>query len=122
MAAENSDQSLLMREILEAIKTLQSNQTHLAANVDAITGRVNILAGIKEVQDAASSDKPSESSQVQDHITNSHALNNHVDNSELRIPESPTINPTDPSQESRKSAISISQSRKNSVTSRIILT
>lgn len=35
------------------MRQLQLNQTQLASNVDAISGRVNVLAGLKEVRDVA---------------------------------------------------------------------
>lgn len=45
----------LLKEVLEAIKALQLSQTQLSSTVDAISGRVNVLAGMKEVLDAAAS-------------------------------------------------------------------
>lgn len=41
----------MLREILTSLKSLQQENTHLAAAVDAINGRVNILAGVKQVKD-----------------------------------------------------------------------
>ncbi|KEQ76230.1 GTP cyclohydrolase-like protein II [Aureobasidium namibiae CBS 147.97] len=46
----NGDATLL-HEILASLKTIQQENTHLAAAVDAINGRVNILAGVKQVKD-----------------------------------------------------------------------
>jgi len=43
----------MMKEILDALKNLEMNQVQLASNVDAITGRMNVLAGMKEVRDVA---------------------------------------------------------------------
>jgi hypothetical protein len=65
MSASPPDQTALMQEILDSIKNLQVNQVQLASNVDAITGRVNVLAGMKEVRDVAAAEpttasKPSE--------------------------------------------------------------
>lgn len=48
-----TDQAAMMKDILEALKTLQMNQAQLASNVDAISGRVNVLAGMKEVREVA---------------------------------------------------------------------
>ncbi|THY76697.1 hypothetical protein D6C94_02844 [Aureobasidium pullulans] len=41
----------ILQEILASLKTIQQENTHLAAAVDAINGRVNILAGVKQVKD-----------------------------------------------------------------------
>jgi hypothetical protein len=53
MASAAHDQIALMKEVLEAVKKLEANQVQLASNVDAISGRVNVLAGMKEVRDVA---------------------------------------------------------------------
>ncbi|RAL60185.1 hypothetical protein DID88_000807 [Monilinia fructigena] len=45
--SSSPDQTALMQEILNSIKNLQLNQAQLASNVDAITGRVNVLAVMK---------------------------------------------------------------------------
>ncbi|PQE11939.1 GTP cyclohydrolase II protein [Rutstroemia sp. NJR-2017a BVV2] len=65
MSASPPDQTAMMQEILDSLKNLQVNQVQLASNVDAITGRVNVLAGMKEVRDVAAAEpttasKPSE--------------------------------------------------------------
>lgn len=86
MAAPAADQTALMKDVLEALKVLTANQTQLAANVDAINGRVNILAGIKEVEHAATA-----SNSRQD-VPSSVAA--HIDNKEdhdVGVPESPTV-------------------------------
>jgi hypothetical protein len=41
----------VLQEILASLKTIQQENTHLAAAVDAINGRVNILAGVKQIKD-----------------------------------------------------------------------
>jgi hypothetical protein len=41
----------ILQEILAGLKTIQQENNHLAAAVDAINGRVNILAGVKQVKD-----------------------------------------------------------------------
>lgn len=46
-----SGESAVLQEILASLKTIQQENTHLAAAVDAINGRVNILAGVKQVKD-----------------------------------------------------------------------
>jgi hypothetical protein len=122
MSSSNLDQIALMREILDALRVLQENQTRLASNVDAITGRVNILAGIKEVQDAASTDHQQNRGPIpatKSQIDESH---DHVDVTEPRIPESPSIVATDLTHDSKDTPVSASHLKKPSVTSRIILT
>jgi hypothetical protein len=46
-----SGDAAVLQEILASLKTIQQENTHLAAAVDAINGRVNILAGVKQVKD-----------------------------------------------------------------------
>lgn len=41
----------LLQEILTSLRSIQQENSHLAAAVDAINGRVNILAGVKQMQD-----------------------------------------------------------------------
>lgn len=111
-----------MKEVLDALRALQENQTRLASNVDAITGRVNILAGIKEIQDAASTAQQQHKAQspaAKPHTDESH---DPVDSSEAHIPESPSIVATDLAHDSKGTPVSTSHSKKPSVTSRIILT
>ena len=111
-----------MKEVLDALRVLQENQTRLASNVDAITGRVNILAGIKEVQDAASTNRQETTEHVmpaKSHIHDSHDL---VDVAESHIPESPSIVATDLSHDGKDTPVLTSHLKKTSVTSRIILT
>lgn len=48
--------STILQEILSGLKSLQQENSHLAAAVDTINGRVNMLAGVKQMQDAAHAD------------------------------------------------------------------
>lgn len=110
------DQATMMKDILEALKSLQMNQVQLASNVDAISGRVNVLAGMKEIREvalppAALSPPPKRAE------TNEEA--NHDEHS---VPQSPSIPATALDGEGSSSQVS-SHSRKTSTgTSRIILT
>lgn len=54
----NPDVSALLGEILSGLKTLQQDNAQLSSQVDAINGRVNMLAGIKQVQDTANAQAP----------------------------------------------------------------
>jgi hypothetical protein len=51
--AASTDMSGVLAEILASIQTLKQENFHLAAAVDAISGKVNILATVKEIQDEA---------------------------------------------------------------------
>ncbi|KFY64501.1 hypothetical protein V496_03229 [Pseudogymnoascus sp. VKM F-4515 (FW-2607)] len=116
MAEPTADQTALMKDVLEALKVLTANQTHLAANVDAINGRVNILAGIKEVEHAATAS--SSSQQVPPSTTA------HIDNKEdhdAGVPESPTVAAAEGDHANMPSTVSPS-SPNYAPTSRIILT
>ena len=53
------DTTELLAQLLQAVGTIQSDQKALAAAVDAINGRVNTLAGVKELKDAARPLSPS---------------------------------------------------------------
>jgi hypothetical protein len=116
MASSTPDQTALLKEVLEALKTLQINQVQLASNVDAITGRVNVLAGMKEVRDVAESDSNKVPKQIET-ISSVDELQHH---DETKIPESPSLPATQLGGEG-----TLSHARKPSVgtsSSRIILT
>lgn len=114
MASPEPDQRALMKDILDSLKALQVSQMQLASNVDAINGRVNILAGIKEVHEVAIAESK---------ITARHPLVTDVDESHdhTPAPDSPSIPAVDATS---GGGISVSgpHSRTPSVTSRIILT
>lgn len=111
----SSDQTEIMKEVLETLKTLQINQVQLASNVDAINGRVNVLAGLKEVREAGGSDS------VQDpkKFETAPIIDEPAAHDETKIPESPSLPVAQVEGE-----VSLSHARKSSVgsTSRIILT
>lgn len=111
-----------MKEILDTLRALQENQTRLASNVDAITGRVNILAGIKEVQDAASADRQENKGAITAAKSNIQESHHHIDVAESHIPESPSIVATDLSHDGKDAVVPALHSKKPSATSRIILT
>ena len=106
------DQAAMMKEILESLKALQMNQVQLASNVDAISGRVNVLAGMKEVREVASastSSQPPKKAEPSEDAENS-------------APESPSLPPTVLDGEGSPSQ-NVGHARKTSTgTSRIILT
>ena len=116
MASSSSDQTALLKEVLEALKSLHLNQVQLASNVDAITGRVNVLAGIQEVRDIAESD----SQKVTKRSETMSSVDEPQHHDETKIPESPSLTATQLGGEG-----AISHARKSSAgtsSSRIILT
>lgn len=118
MSSSSADQSALMKEVLEALKTLQVNQAQLSSAVDAISGRVNVLAGMKEVHDVAKSTPvPTTPNQVEPilGIEESHAQE------DAKIPESPSLPATQIVEETSPSDVSNAR-KPSSGTSRIILT
>lgn len=118
MSSPPPDQTALMQEILNSVKNLQLNQLQLASNVDAITGRVNVLAGMKEVRDVASTDsstilKPPETS-------SSSGESSYKDEAlkDTDVPKSPTISAAKPDE----TPIPSYPQKASTGTSRIILT
>jgi hypothetical protein len=109
-----TDQTATMKDILDALKTLQMNQVQLASTVDAISGRVNVLAGMKEVQEvalppAAVSAPPKK------------AESDEIHHDEHAVPESPSLPAT--VVEGSGQISTLGHARKTSTgTSRIILT
>jgi hypothetical protein len=117
MSSSSADQTALMKEVLEAVKTLQVNQAQLSSSVDAISGRVNVLAGMKQVRDVAKSPVDASPKKVEplSIIDESHLP------ADAKIPESPSLPATQIPEETSRS--DTSQARKGSAsTSRIILT
>lgn len=120
-AALPADQSELLTKILSAVESIQNNYSHLPAAVEAIQGQVNILAGIKQVNDAA--EKRNVPSNGATPIPTLRAVEN--DDSQtaqadtdssgpMRRPDADTYHPADSSLPARKPGTTI--------TSRIILT
>jgi hypothetical protein len=54
-----STSDVVLKEILEGLKSLRTENAQLAASVDKINGRVNMLAGIKQIKDEAASEAAS---------------------------------------------------------------
>jgi len=113
----SSDQTGLMKEILDSLKNLELSQVQLASNVDAISGRVNVLAGMKEVRDVASTATPTTP-------VKKTQFNSSIDESlahEDEVPESPSL-PASQLAGAVPTSSTLSPSRKTGATSRIILT
>jgi hypothetical protein len=114
MASSEPDQAALLKEVLESLNALRLNQIQLTSNVDAIAGRVNVLAGMKEVRDVATEDAEKSPSDVKTRNAESH--------DHAAIPESPPVIPTEVSMPDVGEASTASHAKKHSLTSRIILT
>jgi hypothetical protein len=113
MSSSTTDQTaLLLKEVLETLKGLQLSQTQLAAHVDAISGRVNILSGIKEVQDAA------DKAEGKINVLESLKPNTTEPHDHIAAPDAQT----DITKAGATDDVSVIHARKPSVTSRIILT
>ena len=63
MSDGSSSSDALLKEILEGLKSLRQEHSQLASSVDAINGRVNMLAEIKQIKDEAK-EKPSNGTTV----------------------------------------------------------
>lgn len=100
------------------MKSLQINQLQLASNVDAIAGRVNVLAGLKQVREVAEDSEDSPSIPVTKIEPNAPIHEGHAPHDHDVVPESPSLPATSFDGESGM----ISSARKPSITSRIILT
>ena len=124
MASSAPDQAAILKEVLDAVKTLQLNQVQLSSAVDAISGRVNVLAGMKEVRDVAIDSSPAPP------VKNPSPGPIQSDNShhEDAVPPSPSLpvgqfgSSPFGSSPGGSSPSPLSHVRKQSVTSKIILT
>ncbi len=124
--APSTPENETLKEVLETLKQLQINQIQLASTVDAISGRVNVLAGMKEVRDVAESSEillpsglPATEEKVEPTSQRSSVdLSRHVDDV---VPPSPSIPATHIDGEASPTS-QVSHVKKQSVTSRIILT
>lgn len=63
--SQSNGEPVMLQEILSALKSIQQENSQLAAAVDAINGRVNILAGVKQMQDGTVVDASAEKQPVE---------------------------------------------------------
>lgn len=111
------DQTVLLKQVLDTLKVLQVNQSQLVSSVDVINGRVNVLAGIKEVQTIAGIHTDGASSPPVEAV-DKHESHDHAD-----VPESPSVTAVDVERAGTpSSAIALSNKRSSNSTTRIILT
>ena len=114
MATSDSSNQVL-QEILASLRSLQQENAQLAATVDAISGRVNVLAGVKQAQEGANGTNGI-SSVIDDKPLPKPAAISETDLSGLSPGASPSLNgqqPTSPPP---------GADRRGSITSKIILT
>ena len=118
--ASSGDQTALMKEILATLHKLQMNQTQLASNVDAISGRVNVLAGMKEVRDISEAQGTNSGSISEGAAAKQMEIITNLDGSphldETKIPESPSLPAAQLAQ------VSHTRTPSSGTSSRIILT
>lgn len=55
MSTESTD-NVVLKEILEGLKAMRLENSQLASAIDKINGRVNVLAGVKQVKDEAATE------------------------------------------------------------------
>ncbi|KAI9700459.1 MAG: hypothetical protein M1836_002474 [Candelina mexicana] len=113
----------LAAEILGALKSLQQEHTLLAATLDGINGRVNLLAGIKQVQDGAREEEEDGVNGTTTAASGRATIQHHETTVDLAGPSalSPLIDPSKSSKNQREGSNSLTNHR-SSTTSRIILT
>lgn len=58
------DTAAMLKEILSSVRSLKQENAQLSASVDAINGRVNTLAGIKQITDGVAHDAALSSSKT----------------------------------------------------------
>lgn len=98
----SQDTASLLTQILSKLETIEKENKALASSVDLITGRVNALAGVKAVRDAAKTTPKTHSVAV----------------TETGTVTEPEAHPTSPTEEASKEA----HRPATPATSRIILT
>ncbi|KAL2036999.1 hypothetical protein N7G274_010284 [Stereocaulon virgatum] len=111
-ASPPTDQPELLQRILATVKSIQERYEHLPAALEAIQGQVNVLAGIKQVQDAVGERHPAPPQ------TTANMVNHQVSHSDQAATDRPSSSRTDDSESHH-----VTTPRKHSTTtSRIILT
>ena len=113
----SSDQLALLNQIHITLQSIQQDYRHLSAAVETITGRVNILAGVKQVQDIAQ-DRNRVSNGNVEHMPQG-KQGPETSKSRQHVPASPTLPASESVHEELPDPL---PARRSSTTSRIILT
>lgn len=111
-ASPPTDQSELLQRILAIVKSIQEGYEHLPAALEAIQGQVNVLAGIKQVQDAVGERHPAPPQ------TTANPVNHQVSHNDQGATDRPSSSRTDDSESNHMTT----PRKYSTTTSRIILT
>lgn len=104
--------SKVLEDILSSLKSLQQENATLAATVDAISGKVNVLAGVKQAQDGVNGSKDSPALKPRPKVYTPASSTDNLGSAALSTPNgSQSISPPPPE-----------GGRRGSITSKIILT
>ncbi len=117
-----TDQSELLNEVLSTLKAMKQDHQKLSATVETISGRVNILAGVKQVQELAESQTGTADCAVKIGKTTQPKQSLDDSKAPMAIPASPSLSVVDSNHESQHASSSLSTPRRSISTSRIILT
>ncbi len=109
-------------EIRNALKSIQQEHRSLAATIDGINGRVNLLAGIKQVQDSAREEKGAVNRSAAAAPENFALRHDETEVGPPRPSALPAFLDSNNEDKSQQEASSSTASRRTSTTSRIILT
>ncbi|KAF2404560.1 GTP cyclohydrolase-like protein II [Trichodelitschia bisporula] len=112
MATSSDNISGVLSEILEGLKVLQQENSHLASAIDEINGRVNILASVKQVHEVAENGESTGNTPTtpQKSVTNA-----------IESKQAESVKKVSDQYEAVPAAVDVSP-RRPSVTSKIILT
>lgn len=115
MEPSNSEQRVtgMLEEIISCVRSLQEEQTRLSIAISTMNGRVNTLAGIKSLQDAASTSNPAQSPRIKTLYEQSQDQDKAKSSESIPSLEKPQTGSSTPSE---------STPRHGSTTSKIILT
>jgi len=117
LSHDGEPQSLaLLGQIQKTLQTIQEDYKTLAAAVDTINGRVNVLSGVKQVHDAANQDNTNKDGGTEVLAVEAGGI---VHDASDRRPETPNVENT---HESHKEPASATSPPRSSAISRIILT
>lgn len=106
----------LLGQIQKTLQTIQADYKSLAAAVDTINGRVNVLSGVKQVHDAANHDHINKDGGSKVLVVEA---NGPLHDASDRRPETPLAEST---HNSHKEPVSATSPARSSAISRIILT
>lgn len=117
------DQRVLLSEVLSTLKALKVEHRELAATVDSINGRLNILAGVQDVKEISDARKRAGTTSYNVGKLTQPDEDQETSGLAMEPPASPSLPVVDGNkQDIQPSAPNISTARRSISTSRIILT